>query len=122
MSDGYRTIRFLTDEDFSIQVVAEARRKEPGIDLLTAREVGLLHLADPLVLAYAAQHDRVLLTNDVHTMPRHFADFLASGYHSPGVLLIAQTLPIGRSVDAILLVWGASGPDEWRDLCVYPPH
>lgn len=122
MSAGYRTIRFLTDEDFSLQIVAEARRMEPGIDLLTAREAGLLHLGDPLVLAYAAQHDRVLLTNDVHTMPQHFADFLAAGRRSPGVLLIAQTLAIGRAVDAILLVWDASEPNEWRDLCVYPPH
>jgi hypothetical protein len=54
-------------------------------------------------------------------MPVHFADFLASGQHSPGVLLLHQQLPIAQAIEALLLVWDASAPEEWRDWLTYLP-
>jgi hypothetical protein len=32
-------------------------------------------ISNPEVLALAASDDRVLITHDVHTMPKHFSDF-----------------------------------------------
>jgi hypothetical protein len=52
-------------------------------------------------------------------MPVHFADFIASGQHTPGILLLPQTRPIGEAIEALRLVWEASGPDEWRDILAY---
>jgi hypothetical protein len=54
-------------------------------------------------------------------MPVHFADFPASGQHSPGVLLLHQQLPIAQAIEALLLVWDASAPEEWRDWLTYLP-
>ncbi len=48
-------------------------------------------------------------------------DLLMSGAHSPGVFLIAQTLPVGEAIAALLLIWSASTTDEWRDLLTYLP-
>ena len=78
----------------------------------------------PEILAHqsrAAESGRVLVSHDYHTMPGHFASFLASGQHSPGVLLLHQTLPVAQAIEALLLVWDASAPEEWRDTLTYLP-
>ena len=62
------TIRFQADEDFRGVIVTGLRRKQSNIDIQTAAEVGTLGLADPLVLAYAAEHERILISHDLHTI------------------------------------------------------
>lgn len=114
-------IQFLADENFDLRIVAGLRRKRPHIDILTAAEAGTLGLPDPRVLAYAAEHHRILLSHDVKTMPAHFDAFLAGGQHSPGLLLSSQALPTGQVIDDVLLIWEASGPEEWRDLWTHLP-
>ncbi len=73
------------------------------------------------MLVYAAAHDRILASHDKRTMPDHFGAFLASGQHSPGVMLISPKLSIGESIDALLLICGASQHAEWRDLVTRLP-
>lgn len=121
MSNAFEAIRFLTDEDFREAIIGGLRRRVTGIDMLTAPEAGTLGFEDPDVLAFAARQGRILLTHDTHTMPDHFAAFLMGVQHSPGVFMIPQLLPIGRAIDAVVLVWAASAPDEWRDQCLRLP-
>jgi hypothetical protein len=119
MTEGAGAIRYLTDENFNGDIVAGLRRKYPEIDIESAVEANLLGLADPLVLAYAADTERLVLSHDARTMPRHLAEFLRTGRHSPGVLLIAQEAPIGPAIEYLALIWGASELEEWRDLATY---
>ena len=44
-------IMFLADEDISGVIVRGIRQREPAVDILTAREGGILGLSDPEVLA-----------------------------------------------------------------------
>lgn len=121
---GASAPRFLTDANFRNQIVAGLRQRIPEIDLVTAKEAGLLAAPDPEILAYAKAHNRILLTHDKRTMPVHFACFIASlpeAEHSPGVMYLAQTLAIGIAIDAIHLVWAASAHEEWRDRETYLP-
>ena len=111
--------RYLADENSNLAILVGLRRKYPDIDVQTAVEAGLLGQADPVVLAYAADHVRILLSHDVHTMQGHLDAFLAAGRHSPGILLIDQHAPIGRAIDYLGLVWGASELEEWRDLAAH---
>ncbi len=121
MNEAGKHIRFLADENFRAPIVSGLRRQRPALNIQTAAEAAILRWLDPAVLVYAANHNRLLLSHDVHTLPDHFADLLASGRHSPGVLLVSQTLPIGVSIQELLLIWEASEPEEWRDLCVHIP-
>ena len=121
---GAQHPRFLTDADFNLHIVTGLRRRQPGIDLLTAHQLNLRTLPDPRLLETTRGLDRILLTHDRKTMPRHFRDFLAGlgeGEHSPGVMWIHQSLPIGTAIDAILLVWACSVHEEWRNQFVYLP-
>lgn len=86
--------------------------------LITAHNAGLDGVPDPGVLAYAAEHDLILLTHDVQTMPAHFADFLMSkpeGEHSPGIWYTSQSLSVGVAFVAILETWLCSSHDEYRN-------
>ena len=119
--DAGKRPRFQADANFNALIVKGAVRRQLGVDIQTAVAAGLAGVADAEVLARAALSDRILLSHDYHTMPNHFATFLASGQHSPGVLLLHQTLPIAQAIEALLLVWDASDSEEWRDRLTYLP-
>jgi len=123
-SSSGRPPRFLTDANFNLHIVSGLRRRQPGIDIMTAQQTDILDAPDPGVLLFARAQDRILLTHDRKTMPAHFDALLAtlpSGEHSPGVMSTEQMLPIGSAIEAILEVWACSIHDEWRDLLVYLP-
>ena len=70
-------VSFQADADLNAEIIAGVRRREPSIDFQTADEADLRRLPDPEVLAFAAQENRILVTHDRRTMPKHFADFTA---------------------------------------------
>ncbi|MGH2504951.1 MAG: DUF5615 family PIN-like protein [Ktedonobacterales bacterium] len=124
MGGGDDAPRFLTDEDFNSRIITGLRHVLPLIDVLTAPEARTLGLSDPEVLHWAMAHDRIVLTHDSHTMPNHFYAFLATlatGEHSPGIMLLEQDLAIGRSIAAVRAIWELSAHGEWQDMFTYLP-
>lgn len=114
-------VRFQVDANLNALIIKGLLRRQPLVDIQSADEAELAGVPDPEVLAHAAKAGRILVSHDYHTMPIHFAQFLASGQHSPGVLLLHQQLPIAQAIEALLLVWSASAPEDWRDLLTYLP-
>lgn len=114
-------VRLIADENFRFPIVQGVRRIQPAIDIQTANEAGIVGMLDPLVLETASTLGGILVTHDERTMPQHFAEFLAAGRHSPGVLLIPQETPIRVAIEALHLVWYASEPEEWVDRIDYLP-
>ena len=91
------------------------------MDFRSADSANLQGKTDLEVLSLAAQEGRILVTQDIRTMPRHFAAFLQRGDHSPGVILIPQTIRAAAAIDALVLVWAATEPAEWADRIVKMP-
>jgi len=89
-------IRFQADADFNQIIVSAVGRRNPQIDIRTATVANLAGLKDPDVLAIAAGENRVLVTHDHKTMPRHFAEFVRMTA-SPGLIVVSQSLPRSRS-------------------------
>ena len=114
-------IRFLADADLNKAIVTGVLRREPSVDFLNAHQAGLREMKDPEVLALAAKDQRVLVSHDVGTMPKHFRTFQSAGKVSSGVFLIPQTLDIGAAVEELLLIWLASDASEWRDRLEWLP-
>lgn len=108
-------IRFMADADLNDAIVGGCRRREPTIDFLSANDANLEGVPDPDVLALAAAEDRILVSHDFQTMPRHFGDLLRARGSSPGLILVPQNMLIGEVIEELLLIWGASGAEEWRD-------
>lgn len=116
--------RFLTDENFNLLIVTGLLDVRPQMDIQTIQAAGMLHTSDPLVLAYASEQNRILLSHDLRSMPQHFSAFfgrLSADRHSPGVILIPQKTPVGAAIQWLLEIWEASRHDEWRDLLTYLP-
>ena len=61
------------------------------------------------------------MTHDLHTMPRHFGEFLAARGKSPGVLLVSQRRPIAEVADWLVLIWAASETDDWDNRILEIP-
>jgi len=114
-------IRFVADADLNDGIVSGCRRREPSMDFLSARDAELEGVPDPEVLALAGKQDRILVSHDFQTMPQHFGDFLQAGGSSPGVLLVPQYLPIADAIEEIVLIWGASDAEEWRNRILRIP-
>lgn len=119
-------IRFQADADLSHDIVLAVRRREPTIDFASALEGGIVGLRDPEVLEIAAQQQRILITHDRRTIPGHFRDLLDAGKSSPGVFIVSQFESIAAVVEALVMVWAASEPADWRyqirHLPSFSPH
>jgi len=113
-------IRFQADADLNQIIVSAVVRRFPEIDFRTATGAGLAGLNDAEVLALAAHDGRVLVTHDQTTMPRFFGEFIRST-PSPGLIVVAQSLAVREVVDALILVWAVTQPEEWTNRIVYLP-
>ena len=96
-------IKWLTDEDFDNRILRGLRLQSPSIDILRVQDVGLAEASDPQILAWAAQNQRILLTHDRRTMPRHVKDRLIHAQFVWGVVVVPQSLPIGDAIKDIML-------------------
>lgn len=113
-------VQFQADADLNQIIVQATIRREPRVDFLTANAASLAGRKDPEVLAIAAREERVLVSHDQKTMPRHFADFIL---HTacPGVLIIPQHLPVVAVVEDILPIWFLTEAEEWVNRIRYLP-
>ena len=109
-------IHFLADADLKGAIVRGCRRREPGIDFLSAHDANLTGISDRDVLALAARQGRILVSHDFKTISEHFGEFVEAHGSSPGLILVPQHLPIGEAVEDLLLIWSASEEDEWTNV------
>jgi hypothetical protein len=114
------TVRFQADADLSFLIVRKLLRREPDIDFQSAIAANLAALGDLEVLALAAREERLLVSHDETTMPRHFAQFIAV-QKSAGVLIVSQALSHRIVVDELLMIWAASEAEEWVNRIAYLP-
>jgi hypothetical protein len=54
-------------------------------------------------------------------MPQHFSDFLLGGSYSPGVFLVRQRVPVSEVAEALVLIWAASDPGDWKNRILEIP-
>jgi Domain of unknown function (DUF5615) len=113
-------LRFQADADLNQIIVAAVVRRVREIDFRTATAAGLAGLADPEVLAVAARDDRILVTHDQTSMPRHFGEFIRSN-RSAGLIIVPQLHSIRDAVDDLILIWTVTQPDEWTNRLIYLP-
>lgn len=113
-------VRFQADADLNQIILSAVLRREPAIEFRTASAAGLAGMRDPEVLARAAGDDRILVTHDQTTMPRHFGEFVQS-QRSPGLIVVPQHLPLRQIVDDIILIWTATEAREWINRIAFLP-
>ena len=81
-------------------------------DLIRVQDVGLIGAKDAAVLAWAAAHDRIVLTHDYRTMPGDADTRVAAGESMPG-LFVFSGLTIRQAIDELILAVECSNHEEW---------
>lgn len=112
---------FVTDENFNGNIVRGLLRRRPTLNLVRVQDVGLSGADDAVVLAWAAQEGRVLLTHDVSTITRHAYERVDQNLSMPGVFEVSIDLPLGRAIEDILLLTECSLKGEWEAQIRYIP-
>jgi hypothetical protein len=115
-------LRFVLDENIR-GVLLDAIHRHNLVrphEMIDAVEVGdtntvPLQTSDPEVLTWAEESNRLLVSFDKRTLPRHLRDHLATGRHCPGILIPPPRPSLRRLVEALAAVAYASLPDEHRD-------
>ena len=114
---------FLVDENLPPVIAVQVRQHEPRIQATAVGQPGapIRGTADPQLLRWIEENDCLLVTNNRASMPGHLRDHLAAGRHIPGILITPFPLDIGALLEELILIWGASLPDEFQDQIVHLP-
>jgi predicted nuclease of predicted toxin-antitoxin system len=114
-------LRLLTDEDVHGDIVHGLRRRQPTLDLVRVQDVGLRHTPDSLILEWAAQQGRVVVSVDRKTLAVAAWDRVARGLPMPGIVILRILLSIGQAIHELEIVALAGNPDDVRDQIIYLP-
>jgi hypothetical protein len=106
--------------DHNVPRLIAQRLRLRGIDVLTALEDGTDRLPDPELLDRATRLGRVLVSMDADLVIEAERRQTA-GIEFAGIVFARQRLPIGRLIEELEVVAGASEPEELRGVLIYLP-
>ncbi|MDA0836889.1 MAG: DUF5615 family PIN-like protein [Planctomycetota bacterium] len=114
-------LRLLADENFNSSIVRGLILRQNLIDLVRVQDIGLSGAEDSLVLEVAADQDRLLLTHDFKTIPKHAFERIAAGLPMAGAVIGDLYIPTHLAIDDILLLTETSEDGEWHNQVLYLP-
>lgn len=108
-------VPLLLDED-SINRALVSRLRVNGLDVVTVADVGRRGLPDEDQLAFATSQGRAVFTCNVQDFARLHAEWLRTGLHHAGIIVLTeQRTPIGMQIAALTRLAQAFDPDTIRD-------
>ena len=114
-------IKFLTDEDYNNIILSGILLRLPQLDIVRVQDVGLMNTHDSIVLAWAAQENRLVLTHDVTTFVREARLRVAEGLPMPGVMVSPQLSPVAPIINDLVFLVQNSADNEWNNQVVFLP-
>jgi predicted nuclease of predicted toxin-antitoxin system len=114
-------LRFLADECFHGDLVRAMKTRRPDLDVVRVQDVGLDGAHDRDILAWAAEHGRIVLSHDVNTLVGYAHERTRTRQSMPGVVEVSRTLSIQRAVEDVLLLAVCSREDECEGQVIYVP-
>lgn len=114
-------LRFVADENFNNDIVRGILRRHKVIDIVRVQDQGLTGADDPIVLEWAAQAGRLVLTHDASTMTGYAYDRVRAGLPMPGIVEASRSVPIGKAIEDLLLLTECSREGEWENQIIYLP-
>jgi hypothetical protein len=114
-------ISFLADEDLRGAIIDGLRLHHPKVDLVRAVDVGLGATDDDLLLAWAAEHDRVLVSQDVNTMT-HAADRrVAASEPMLGLIVARDSLSVATIIADLAFIAAEGDEGEFENATLWLP-
>ncbi|MCY3627260.1 MAG: DUF5615 family PIN-like protein [Gammaproteobacteria bacterium] len=115
--------RYLIDENISPQYRTQLLNHEPSLTVLAVgdKDAPPKSTPDPEILVWCEQHQFNLITNNRESMPQHLCDHRKKGGHVPAIFTINLAVPMGKIIEELLLIAGASDEDEYINEIKYLP-
>ena len=114
-------IRLLTDENFNHDILRGLIRRVPDLDFVLVHDVGLTSQPDPVLLKWASTKQRSIITQDKETMIAYAEQLVRQGEPMSGLIVVPQSLGIGRAIDDLELVIQCYSEAEMRDRIEHLP-
>lgn len=114
-------IRLLTDENFSHPILRGLIRRVPHLDVVLVHDVGLTSQSDPILLKWAASQHRNIMTHDKKTMILYAEQLIRQGEPMSGLIVVPQSLGIGRAIAELEMVVQCYSASEMRDRIQHLP-
>lgn len=114
-------ISFVADEDFDNRIVRGLMRRNPDIDIIRIQDTHLAGADDTEILEWVFQQKRIVLTHDVSTMTRYAYERINAGQSISGIIEVAQSIPIGKAIDDILIIATCSSIEELENQILFLP-
>lgn len=116
-------IRYLLDENISRAVKSQLLFHAPEIDVICVgdKDAPAYGTSDEAILTWIDQTGYILVSRNRRTMPRHLKDHLEQGKSIPGILLLKRRVSIRELIEELVLIWHASGPNEYQNHIRYLP-
>jgi hypothetical protein len=111
----------VADENFNNAIVRGLLRVKPDLDIVRVQDIGLSSTDDPVILEWAANEDRVLLTHDVTTITKYAYERVEAGKYMPGVIEVSRRVSLGTAIDEILYVAEVCNHGELDGQIIYLP-
>jgi hypothetical protein len=115
-------VRLLADENLDNDILRGLQLRKPDLDIVRVQDIPEIYeKSDPIVLEWAAQQNRVVLTHDVRTMTRDTYARIDQGLPVPRVIEIIANSPIGEVIDDLVLIIEEMKPSEIENQIIYVP-
>ena len=114
-------VPFLTDKDLHGPMVVGLRLHHPDLSIVRAVEVGLSGLDEDILLDWAAQHGRILVSHDVPTTTDSATVRVSSGRKMSGLNVVPQSLGTARAIADLRFVAGVCTDEEMENATVWLP-
>ena len=121
------SLTFLLDENLPGRVVRAIQRHnltgELLLDIVRVGDLPELPLGadDSMVLLWAESANRILISEDKHTLPNHLETHLAAGRHSPDVFLVRPATRLSDLIEYLALIAHLTERFEWQDRVTFIP-
>lgn len=102
----------LIDENLDQRILRGLRLQVPSLNYAIVQETALRSSGDPALLAWAAEHQRVVVTHDVNTIPKYAYERIRMGEPVAGVVIVPEDLAIGIAIEELAVLIECSEMEE----------
>jgi len=113
-------VQFLTDENFDRRILRGLLYQRPQLNIVRVQDVNLRSKDDQIILEWAFQANRVLLTHDISTITKFSRQRIASGLSTAGVILVHEHTPVGRVIEDVFHLIDRNF-EKWENTTWYVP-
>ena len=114
-------IKILADQNFNGRILRGLKLRIPELDCIATYQIGLQKYADPKLLDWAANENRIILTHDAKTFPVFAYEKMSKGEKMSGVIVVSDQTPIGRAIDDLELIILGKFENEWESTITRIP-